>query len=45
MIKLTPFGEIVKNEIIKTNEIRKNIKINEYVIMSDHVHLIIEIMK
>lgn len=41
---LNKYGKIVEEEILKTNEIRKNIKIEEYVIMPNHIHFIIEII-
>lgn len=42
-IKLTKIGEIIEDEINKTEKIRNNIKIDNFVIMPDHIHLIIEI--
>lgn len=42
---LNDVGLIVEKEIIKTNEIRKNVRIEEYVIMPNHIHFIMEIMK
>ncbi len=36
-------GKIVEQEILKTNIIRKNVKINDYIIMPNHIHFIIEI--
>lgn len=42
-IELNNYGRTVEKEIIETNKIRKNVKINEYIIMPNHVHLIIEI--
>ena len=41
--ELTPIGKIVENEIINTNKIRENVKINQYIIMPNHIHMIIEI--
>ncbi len=41
---LSEYGKIVEEEISKTNKIRENIEINEYVIMPNHVHFIIEII-
>ena len=38
-------GLMVEKEIIKTIEIRKNVKIEEYVIMPNHIHFIMEILK
>ena len=40
---LNQYGKIVEEEIIRTTEIRENILINEYVIMPNHIHLLIEI--
>ena len=37
-------GEIVKSELLKTNEIRKNVKIDNWVIMPNHIHFLIEIL-
>ncbi|MDP4009481.1 MAG: hypothetical protein Q8P53_00660 [Candidatus Shapirobacteria bacterium] len=42
-MKLSKAGEIAKQELLKTSEIRKNIKIDDWVIMPNHVHLIMEI--
>jgi len=42
-IKLTEIGRIVEQEIVKTSEMRRNIKIENYVIMPNHVHMIISI--
>lgn len=41
-IVLKKFGIIVLNEIKRTEIIRKDIKINHYVIMPNHIHMIIE---
>ncbi len=41
---LNNVGEIVKRELLKTNEIRKNVKINNWVIMPNHIHFLIEIL-
>ena len=43
-IILNEYGRIVEKEILKTEEIRKNIKIDKFVIMPNHIHLIIEII-
>ncbi len=37
---LNEFGFIVKNEILKTAQMRPNVKIDEYVIMPHHCHII-----
>lgn len=36
-------GEIAQEEILKTIEIRKNININAWVVMPNHVHLLIKL--
>ena len=40
-IKLSDFGKIVKKEWERTKEIRKNIELDYYIIMSNHIHGII----
>ena len=41
-IPLSPYGVVVKNEIEKINDIYNNlIKIEKYVIMPNHIHIII----
>ena len=40
-MKLSKIGLIVKEEILKTVKIRKNIELDEWVIMPNHVHAII----
>jgi putative transposase len=40
---LNDFGKIVEKEILKTESFRNNIEIDKYVIMPNHVHLIIVI--
>ncbi len=42
---LNSAGLIVEKEINKTNEIRKNTKIEKYVIVPNHIHLIMEILE
>ena len=42
---LNNVGEIVKRELLKTNEIRKNVKIDNWVIMPNHIHFLIEILE
>jgi len=42
-IELSKMGNIVKSELLKTFEIRKNIRLHQYIIMPNHVHLLIEI--
>jgi REP element-mobilizing transposase RayT len=38
---LNEFGKITKDEILKTSEMRKEIIIDEFIIMPNHLHLII----
>ncbi len=40
-IKLSAIGEIVKNEWLKTPEIRKNVVLDEWTIMPNHLHGVI----
>ena len=42
-IKLNNIGEIVERELLRTEIINTNIKLCAYVIMPDHIHLIINI--
>jgi len=41
---LSPIGEIVAEEWKKTERIRQNVKLDEWVIMPNHIHGIIEIL-
>ncbi|MFA4830980.1 MAG: transposase [Patescibacteria group bacterium] len=34
-------GEIVKNELLKTEKMRPNVKLDEWIIMPNHIHVII----
>ena len=43
LIKLTEIGKIVEKEILRTKELNKNIEIYEYIIMPNHLHIIINI--
>ena len=38
-------GEIVESELLKTFKIRKNIELLQWVIMPNHVHILMEIIK
>jgi len=40
---LNNLGEIVRNELIKTEKMRKNVKIDVFQIMPNHIHLILVI--
>lgn len=42
-MQLSPFGIIVRDEWLKTSEMRKNIEMDEFVVMPDHFHGIIVI--
>jgi REP element-mobilizing transposase RayT len=42
-MELSKMGLIVKSELLKTFKIRKNLKLHQYVIMPNHIHLLIEI--
>ena len=44
-IRLNAFGKIVEKEWIKTEILRSNIRLDEYVIMPNHVHGIIQILE
>ena len=44
-IELSKMGNIVKSELLKTFQIRKNIKLHQRVIMPNHVHILMEIKK
>jgi len=43
-IELSDKGIIAKEELLKTFVIRKNIKLHEFVIMPNHIHLLMEIV-
>ena len=43
VVELTKYGHIVDEQIKTMNEIYKNINVQHYVIMPNHIHLIIEI--
>ena len=38
---LNDAGVIVENEILQTSKIRKNVTIDEYIVMPNHVHMIV----
>ncbi|HEX2958640.1 MAG TPA: hypothetical protein VHO70_17520 [Chitinispirillaceae bacterium] len=42
-MELNDFGYIVQNEIVKTEQMRPNIKVDEYIIMPNHFHVIYQI--
>ena len=41
VVKLSVIGQTIENEIIRMNGIYSNIKVTDYVIMPNHIHLII----
>ena len=41
--RLSPIGEIINNEILNIEKRYMGIKIDKYVIMPNHIHLIIQI--
>jgi putative transposase len=43
-VKLSAIGYIVKHEFLKSFAIRETLKCIEYVIMPDHMHMIVEII-
>ncbi|MCX6727001.1 MAG: transposase [Candidatus Shapirobacteria bacterium] len=43
-MELSKMGIIAKTELVKTFEIRKSVKLHEYVIMPNHVHILMEII-
>jgi len=42
-MNLNEIGDIVKEEIMKSNSLYENIRIENYVVMPNHIHFIIEI--
>lgn len=42
-IKLTETGEIVKKYIQTVEKIYKNIKVDEYIVMPNHIHIIMQV--
>ena len=44
MMNLNEFGEIVRSEWEKSEKIRNEIKLHEYIIMPNHFHAIVEII-
>ena len=43
LINLTPIGRVVEKHILRTGDIYPSVTIDKYVIMPNHVHLIIVI--
>ena len=41
--KLTTIGEIIENEILIMKKIRNNVSVDQYIIMPNHIHMIIVI--
>jgi len=44
-MRLNEFGRIVENELKKTPTIRPNIILDEYIVMPNHLHVILQIIK
>ncbi len=44
-ITLLPIGKIVEEEILRTQTIRENVTIDAFVIMPNHVHLLVTILR
>ena len=42
-MELSEMGEIAQRELLKTEQMRKNVKLDEWIIMPNHVHVIIVI--
>lgn len=40
-VRLTDIGKIVNNNIVKINDIYKHVSVEKYVIMPDHIHMIL----
>ena len=40
-IQLNEMGKIVNDELLKTTQIRKNVQLDEFIVMPNHVHVII----
>jgi REP element-mobilizing transposase RayT len=43
-MELNDFGKILRNEWVKTPKIRQNVKLDEFVVMPNHIHGIISIV-
>lgn len=43
-LKLNLFGEIAKEEWLRTDQIRDNVQLHEFIIMPNHIHGIIKIL-
>ena len=42
-MQLSKIGEIAKQELLKTEKLRKNVKLDEWIVMPNHIHMIIVI--
>jgi len=40
-MNLNTYGEIVKQELLKTSEIRREMILDEWIIMPNHIHIIV----
>ena len=43
--KLTPYGEIANRQLVNMSDFYENIKIDKYVVMPNHIHLLIRIVE
>ncbi len=43
-VHFSPIGEIVAEEWAKTETIRPNVRLDAWIIMPDHIHMIVEII-
>lgn len=42
---LSEYGEIVKQELLKSFKLRSELSLDEYIIMPNHIHLIVRIVE
>ena len=43
IVKLTEIGKSIENNIVRMNDLYENIEVSDYVIMPNHIHLIIKV--
>ncbi len=43
-MRLNEYGQIAYNEWMKTNEIRNNVELGEFIIMPNHIHAIVRLL-
>ena len=44
-VRLSKYGEIIREELLKIKQKYENVDIKHYVIMPDHIHLILELVR